>query len=161
MCEYLEKLDEFERVTAPFEVDTLKGKITPEEYVRAVIAFKDDVVMPLIPKDVREDLELNDYEIYTDKHHHRQYWNEIPLPMIALNFVDEYKKIADLNHTEESKYCAVIYDLSDDEFCFNTLEEMETFLRVEDVAPFTAFELVGLESFNGMTAYELRELYSA
>jgi len=145
MCEHLGngKVNEFKEATANLTIDTQDNEISPEEYVKALTAFVKEKVSPLIPKDTYQELIFGDYEVYTDEHHHRRFWNEIPIPDIALNWISEYKKIAGLDYQhEKTNYLVSVYDLNEDGFYFKTEKEMEDFLKIEDVAPFTAMILI-------------------
>lgn len=156
MCEHLGKVDAFNKAVETFDVNSLKKGKNIESFAKKVQDFVDRNIMPLIGETVRTDLEYGDYEVYTDEYHHRKFWNEIPLPEIAVKIVDAYKALTGLEYKKGKKYSVSIYDLSDDELYFDTKKELDAFLEDEDVAPYTAFKIVKKAKYD-----EFVELYSA
>ena len=155
MCEYLNQVGAFNNKAKAFDLESLKKEGSLEKFTDTVGEFVSELAL-LVDSEIRRELEQGDYEVYTDDRHHRKYWNEIELPSIASEILETYKDLVGLNYGEGKSYCVDIYDLSDDSLYFNTESEMEEFLEVEDVAPFTAFQLVRTE-----TGIHCEEIYSA
>ena len=84
--------------------------------------------------------ECCDFDVITDKHHHRKFFNEIENDEIVEFFIEKLFSILDLS--EEGNYIISIYDFNNYDICFPTLAELETFVQKYDVVPYTAYELV-------------------
>lgn len=156
MCEYFGRAEDFVKAATGFDIMELRKKNNLEEFYNEVKSFLDEKIVPLIDNAVREELEAQDYEVYTNKHHHRKFWNEIPLPEIAEGIVNAYKFLAGLEYTENSNYAVSIYDLSDEEFYFDSKKDMEAFLKIEDIVPYTVYKIK-----KGTEGNMYVELYSA
>lgn len=158
MCEHFghDFIASFKKEAEAFDIEALKKETDLESFSKCVTEFVETKMVVLIDAAVKEELEAHDYEKYTDEHHHRKFWNEITLPDIALHILDAYKTLAGFHYTDSSSYSVSIYDLSDEDLCFDTEEEMEDFLEIEDVAPFTAFKIN-----RGGKIDHYQELYSA
>lgn len=111
-----------------------------------------DILKASIPSKQLEEWEYSDYEIYTDKHYHRLFWNEIDNDKIVEYFFDKFREIVGVDNTDTSEFCVSLYDFHDEDVFFETEADMEDFLEKYDCAPYTAFQVEG----NCLT-----ELYSA
>lgn len=111
-----------------------------------------DILKDSIPEEQLDEWEYSDYDVYTDEHHHRQFWNEIENEEIVEYFFGLFTKILELEVSETSEFFVSLYDFHDEALYFENETDMESFLCNYDCAPYTAFQIH--EDYN-------EELYSA
>lgn len=111
-----------------------------------------------------KNFEGRDYEYYTDKYHHRQFWDEIELPTFILegwNKFSELLQCVDIDTLCEGKideyYSIVSYDLYPCSLDFATKEELEEFTSCIDIAPCTVLQA---KKYNDTNGYIEKELYN-
>jgi hypothetical protein len=63
-----------------------------------------DILKSNIPEKQLEDWEYSDYEVYTDEHHHRLFWNEIDNDVIVEYFLDMFRQLLELDSTDTSEF---------------------------------------------------------
>ena len=105
-----------------------------------------------ITEAIIEFLDNGDYEVYTNDHHGRKFWNQIELPHQVQRYFDIFQKIMCGGLKDTSKYELQFYDLYPNSLFFDDLETLEKLIGAEDFVPFTVFENDGESSV---------ELYSA
>ena len=105
----------------------------------------DEILKPLsnLPGVMKkfEDLEFEDYDVYTSEHHGRAFWNEIELHPVIEQLAKKMRSILNADFNETSTHSLILYDLSDFDLYFDTLEDLEGVISVEDVAPFTVYRM--------------------
>ena len=122
-----------------------KKNLTPEDEfnLMAQICEFRDILKSHIPAETYEEWEYSDYEVYTDEHHHREFWNEIENDRATDYFLEIFVKILDLSETSCSEYCVSLYDFHDEYIYFENENDMNSFLCNYDCAPYTAFKIDG------------------
>lgn len=111
-----------------------------------------DILKNTIPANQLEEWMYSDYEVYTDEHHSRQYWNEIENEKIVEHFLGLFVNILNLSQMDTSEYCVSLYDFHDEYLYFENETDMDSFLCNYDCAPYTTFKI---------HEHHLEELYSA
>ena len=101
-----------------------------------------------IPKHILVDWEVSDYEVYTDKYHHRKYWNEIDngvlLDIIIERFIALYSNIGtihtyDTYSTDKTIWNLRLYDFNDYNVYFESLEALEQFTNCFNPDTYTVY----------------------
>lgn len=135
------KSDEFYRyIDALWE--KFKTKVNFTEFnlcqLNIMIQDFDEFVKLEIPKDLLEEWEFSDYEIYTDKYYHRKFWNEILNPDAVQEIFNKISEVLNADNTE-FKYMLCSYDFNDKEMYFKTEKDINDLINKYNVAPCTAF----------------------
>ena len=81
-----------------------------------------------------------DFETYTDKYHHRKFFNEIEPTEALCELFKQFRKVTDTQPSKDRPYEISSYDLYPLGFWFDSIEEAESFLEENDVCPYTLFK---------------------
>ena len=90
-------------------------------------------------KSFMELYEEGDFELITEKHYRRKFFNEIPNDAMMQALIAAFKTI--WNRPEEGPYFVEVYDICDEAVFFRSRKEMDDFLNSFDMTPYTAFEV--------------------
>ncbi len=154
------KLPEYpkEKLTAAHDEDSFIAVVDAvREYLEKKIrqaTLSDEDMNLLLEFDVVDFLELAevcDFDVITEKHHHRKFFNEIENDIIIETLLAEFEKLWDFE--DDGPFFIEVYDFNDYCLFFASMSELESFVNSYDVAPYTAFEKVG--------TYSSQELCSA
>lgn len=130
--------------TAAEMVENFDKITTPRELVMFVQLF-DAELKANIPYAILEKWETENYEFFTNEHHHRQYWNKIEnhdtINYLIEKFIelskDEYKVSG--KETDNMLWLVEVYDFNDYGFYFEKKEDLDEFLGEFDIAPCVVF----------------------
>lgn len=86
-----------------------------------------------------DDWNYSDYEVYTDKFHHRKFWNEIENHESIEVFLEKFLEIFDAQD-EPQNFSISLYDFNDYNIIFANENDLNSFICNFDVAPYTVFE---------------------
>lgn len=114
------------------------NSLTEEQLVYQVNAFR-NILDRHIPIMIKEEWYFADYNVYTDKFHHRKFWNEIENDSSVdyfLNAFVQIKKIGD----SELPYMLLLYDFNDEALYFESEKKAKEFTLKYDCAPCTLFK---------------------
>ena len=84
-----------------------------------------------------------DYDVYTHRHHGNAFWNEIPLPKIIEVALEKACEVYGIECNPIFKYELRLYDMSDYAISFETENKLNEFVNKNDVAPASAFYILG------------------
>lgn len=84
--------------------------------------------------------EYCDFELITDKHHHRKFFNEIENEAIVETLLSEIQRLWNIDVAGD--FFVELYDFNDRPIFFATLEDLENFVKNFDVAPYVAFQTI-------------------
>lgn len=112
---------------------------------RQIDEFQHDFIEKHLPLDIREEWEYSDYTAYTDKFHHRKFWNEIEDCNAVSYFLKKFFELARIStvETDTMNYCLYLYDFNNFAIYFEDENALNAFIEAEDVAPCTCFERKG------------------
>ena len=108
--------------------------------ITAVVTQYFEGIKALIPAETYEEWSYSDYEVYTDKHHHRKFWNEIKNHSSIEIFLEKFLEIFDAEDEHQS-FAVSLYDFHDYDIVFANEDDMNSFLCNFDVAPYTVFSI--------------------
>lgn len=97
-------------------------------------------IKKLIPDETYEKWEHSDYEVYTDKYYHRQYWNQIRNHKSITDFLETFLKIFDAQD-EPQNFAISLYDFNNYDIIFANEDDLNSFICNFDIAPYTVFEI--------------------
>ena len=135
--------DNFDRVNKVFDtiLPSLASAIDLND-ITAVAEQYFEGIKALIPEETYEEWLYSDYEVYTDKHHHRKFWNEIENHGSIESFLEKFLEIFDAED-EPQNFAVALYDFNDYDIVFANEDDMNSFLCNFDVAPYTVFRIDG------------------
>lgn len=81
-----------------------------------------------------------DFELITEKHHHRKFFNEIENEAIVETLLSEVCRLWNID--AEGEFFVELYDFNDRPIFFATREDLENFVKNFDVAPYVAFQTI-------------------
>ena len=117
-------------------IDAINYKIITAAYTPELQAFCNEHSCP----DVLTVVESCDFEVITDKHHHRKFFNEIENDSIISYFIDEFERVWEID--EDGQYFVSVYDWNDHDIFFSDMDDLNSFVNNYDIAPYTVFEMV-------------------
>ena len=135
--------DNFDRVNKVF--DSILPSLTSAVDLNDITAVAEQYfegIKALIPESTYEEWLYSDYEVYTDKHHHRKFWNEIENHGSIETFLEKFLEIFDAED-EPQNFAVALYDFHDYDIVFANEDDMNSFLCNFDVAPYTVFRIDG------------------
>ena len=139
----LENLDNnFERVSKIYK--KFANSIHHAEDMRELTNLAENYekeLRELIPEDIYEEWDYGDYEVYTDKFHHRKFWNEIENHKSINAFLDRFLEVY-YERPKKENFAVSIYDFNNYDITFEKLEDMEEFIEKYDIIPYTAFGII-------------------
>lgn len=97
--------------------------------------FRQDYVEYFIPEEVMELWDKGDYEVYTDRMHHRQFWNEIENDSSVDYFIEQFFKLIGVSTCEEEKhqFRLSLYDFNNFDVYF--CSEADALKFIEEYTP--------------------------
>lgn len=115
---------------------------TVDELEAQLNEFKTDFIEQFIPKDIMEEWEYCDYDVYTDAHHHRKFWDEIENDCSVEYFLNKFFELLgiEVDESDDMMYIISLYDFNNYNVYFKTEAEMNSFLENYAVEPCTCFE---------------------
>ena len=117
----------------------------PQAFCTEILLHQADMLynelLKEIPKEVFEEYDEGDQEVFTDRFHHRQFRNEIPNACIVDAILDTFAYQNELD--KEKAYELRIYDLHDYPLSFDTEQDVYDFVEQYDCAPCTIFQNMG------------------
>ena len=90
--------------------------------------------------DVLQVVECCDFDVITDKHHHRKFFNEIENDEVFMYFIEMFKRI--WNVDEVGEFFIEVYDWGDHRIYFADRDDLCSMVNNYDVAPYTAYQVV-------------------
>ena len=95
-----------------------------------------------IPKDVKENWSYCDMEVYTDKFHHRKFFNEIENDKATEYFLKLiFEKLAVVtSDSDEMKFSLRLYDFNDCDIYFKSEDAADVFIEQYSIETCTGFE---------------------
>lgn len=118
---------------------------TTEIELLAQIGELRDIFRKMIDDEQYEEWFHGDYEMYTDKFHHRSYWNEIPNDVVTDYLFEQFVNLLEITESDASQYSVSLYDFNDEYIYFENEDDMNSFIYNYDCAPYTVFEKDGDE----------------
>lgn len=111
---------------------------TEGQLIAQVRAFK-KILNSRIPIKIKKKWDYSDHSVYTDKLHHRKFWNEIENDNSVNYFFNAFVKIKNL---EDSflPYMLSLYDFNNEALYFASKEKAKQFIDKYDCAPCTLFK---------------------
>lgn len=140
----VENLDgEISRIKSLLSEFRLKNPFpaTEEQLITQVRDFK-KVLNTCIPIVIKEKWEYSDYSVYTDKLHHRKFWNEIENDSSVNYFLDAFIQIKNLGDSK-LPYMLLLYDFNDEALYFESEEKANQFIDKYGCTPCTLIEQYG------------------
>ena len=89
--------------------------------------------------DVLQVVECCDFNVITDKHHHRKFFNEIENDEAFMYFVEMFERIWEVD--EDGEFFIMVYDWGDHCIYFADREDLYSMVNNYDIAPYTAFQV--------------------
>lgn len=128
------------RIKSLFSEFKLKNPFpaTEEQLIVQVRNFK-EIINACIPIDIKEKWEYSDYSAYTDKLHHRKFWNEIENDSSVDYFLNAFVQIKKIGGSE-LPYMLLLYDFNDEALYFESEKKAKEFTLKYDCAPCTLFK---------------------
>lgn len=133
----------FEKVDEIYE--ELKARLLSIDSIECLMLLAEEYfyeLKKLVPDETYEDWFYSDYDIYTDKYHHRSYWNEIPNHQSIVDFLEKFLEIFDAQN-EPQNFAISLYDFNNYDIIFANEDDLNSFLCNFDIAPYTVFEIKG------------------
>ena len=133
----------YKRVDEVFE--TVKNNLASAETLGDITEVAEQYfegIKALIPAETYEEWFDADYEVYTDKYHHRKFWNEIENHESIEVFLEKFLDIFDATDEPEN-FAVSLYDFNNYDIIFANEEDMNSFICNFDVAPYTSFRICG------------------
>lgn len=145
-------------ITTEKELKCIKDNLSKYDSIEelTIVVYKlSEELRKNIPCDLLEEYEGSDYEKYTDRYYHRQYWNEISnfdfIEIFLSKFEQLYKSCNNDTIDSNGEYCIRLYDFNDYEIYFKSLKSLEEFASLYDLVPYSVYKV-------NKTSYE--ELYT-
>lgn len=121
--------------------------------------FYEFALKDIIPVDRLDAWMVSDYEDFTDKYHHRKFWNEIENNPIIDTFIEQFCKIygkckiyTDSNYDDNiCMWNLKLYDFNDYDLYFISQESLESFAEDFELEPYTVYARSKTE--NGMSGW--------
>lgn len=130
------------------ELEIIKDKLSNYDSIEKltlVICRLSEELRKNIPCDILDDYENSDYEKYTDRYYHRQYWNQIPnfdfIEIFLSKFEQLYKACNKDTIDTKGEYCIRLYGFNDYEIYFKSLESLEKFASLYDLIPYSVYKV--------------------
>lgn len=111
---------------------------TEGQLIAQVRAFK-KMLNGRIPIKIKEEWNYSDHSVYTDKFHHRKFWNEIENDNSVNYFLSAFIQIKKLGNSN-FPYMLLLYDLNNEALYFKSEEKAKQFIDKYDCAPCTLFK---------------------
>lgn len=128
--------------TLPY-INQIKNAQTVDILMNIIESLIKSIANTITEEDRENITEYNDYTLYTNKYHYREYWNEIENDNIIdealLKFCSLVYIEGHLNVLNEHVYELRLYDLNDYPMYFDTLHSLKKFINKYCIQCFTAF----------------------
>ena len=111
--------------------------LTEEQLIVQVNTFR-NMLDKRIPIMIKEEWYFSDYDVYTDKLHHRKFWNEIENDNSVNYFLHTFIEIKNLGNVY-LPYMLSLYDFNNADIYFESEEKAKIFALEYDCAPCTLF----------------------
>ena len=113
-----------------------------EKQIRQAVLSDDDanILQEFDVADFMELAEVCDFDLITDKHHHRKFFNEIENDFIIETLLAEFERLWQFDM--DGPFFIDVYDFNDYRLFFASYDDLASFVRNYDVAPYTAFEMI-------------------
>lgn len=132
-CFIREQFEQFKKLhSVPQNLSELESRINE---------FSTNFIENSIPAEKIEEWECCDYEVYTDEHHHRLFWNEIYNDNAINFFLDKFFEFVNVatDDSDDMKFTLRLYDFNDFDVYFHNEDEAVEFIDRYASAPITAF----------------------